>query len=75
MIKLYSIGEIMKRTKISRKTISNYTLMGLISSPKRTKSGQRFYSVDVFQKLEIISRFKKKGYTLPEIKAVFMIPD
>ena len=36
--KLYKIGEVMKHTSLSRQTIHNYTMMGLIIEEERTPS-------------------------------------
>ncbi len=68
--KLYKIGEIIEYTKISRQTIHNYTLRGLITAPKRTASAHRLYREDVFERLHRISELKEEGKTLEEIKNI-----
>jgi len=65
--KLYKIGEVMKYTKISRQTIHNYTMLGLIKPASRTDSGHRLYGVEVFERLEKIDRYKRH-HTLEEVK-------
>ncbi len=57
--KLYKIGEIMKYTGLSRQTIHNYTMMGLISEAERTDSGHRLYGEGVFDKLKMIEMYKR----------------
>jgi len=52
--KLFKIGEVMKYSGLSRQTIHNYTMMGLITEEERTLSGHRLYPEGVFQRLEKI---------------------
>ena len=52
--KLYKIGEVMKYSGLSRQTIHNYTMMGLITEEERTPSGHRLYPEGVFARLEKI---------------------
>ncbi|MCH8173301.1 MAG: MerR family DNA-binding transcriptional regulator, partial [Proteobacteria bacterium] len=52
--KLFKIGEVMQYTGLSRQTIHNYTLAGLISEARRTVSGHRLYDESVFDRLEQI---------------------
>ena len=40
--KLYKIGEVMQYTNLSRQTLHNYTVAGLIHEARRTISGHRF---------------------------------
>lgn len=67
--KLYKIGEVMKYSKLSRQTIHNYTMLGLIGPADRTDSGHRLYSEDVFDRLEKIQRWKRH-HTLAEVKVM-----
>lgn len=66
--KYYRMGEVMEATKLSRQTLHNYTVAGLISEAKRTPSGHRLYGDDVFVRLEKIKILQKKNYTLTQIK-------
>lgn len=65
--KLFKIGEVMRYTGLSRQTIHNYTMMGLIQEAERTESGHRLYSEDVFERLEKIEMLKRHR-TLREVK-------
>lgn len=69
--KLYKIGEIMRFTDLSRQTVHNYTMMGLITEAERTESGHRLYSEDVFDRIEEINRLKKT-MTLQEVRNYIM---
>ena len=67
--KLYKIGEVMTYSGLSRQTIHNYTVLGLISPRQRTPSGHRLYGEEVFERLSRIDRLKRHR-TLQEVKAV-----
>ena len=68
--KLYKIGEVMEDTGLSRQTIHNYTLAGLIYEKRRTRSGHRLYEEDVFDRLKQIKMLQAKNYTLQQIKKI-----
>ena len=65
--KLYKIGEIMRHTGISRQTLHNYTMMGLIQEAERTDSGHRLYGEEVFDRIEKIKMLQRHR-TLREVK-------
>lgn len=59
--KLFKIGEVMKYSGLSRQTIHNYTMMGLIREDERTPSGHRLYGESVFErikKIELLHRHR-----------------
>jgi len=66
--KLFKIGEVMEYTGLSRQTVHNYTLAGLIQEARRTASGHRLYDESVFDRLEEIKTLQTKNYTLMQIK-------
>jgi len=68
--KLYKIGEVMQYTGLSRQTVHNYTLAGLIQEARRTPSGHRLYDESVFDRLEQIKILQSKNYTLLQIKNI-----
>lgn len=68
--KLFKIGEVMQYTGLSRQTIHNYTLAGLIQEARRTASGHRLYDESVFDRLEQIKILQTKNYTLLQIKKI-----
>ncbi len=67
--KLYRIGEVMKYSGLSRQTVHNYTMMGLIREAERTEAGHRLYEEDVFERIEKIKELKKNK-TLKEIRVI-----
>lgn len=68
--KLFKMGEVMQYTGLSRQTIHNYTLAGLINEARRTASGHRLYDDSVFDRLEQIKVLQGKNYTLFQIKKI-----
>jgi DNA-binding transcriptional MerR regulator len=65
--KLWKIGEIARHMNLSRQTIHNYTLLGLIAEEERTESGHRLYGDSVWKSLARIERLKQEGKSLSEI--------
>ncbi len=68
--KLYKIGEVMYYSGLSRQILHNYTQLGLIKEVKRTPSGHRLYSEDVFRRLKRIKELKAEGYSLLQIRDI-----
>ena len=65
--KRYKVGEIMRHTGLSRQTIHNYTMLGLIHPVERTEAGHRLYDEGVFdriRKIEMLNIYR----TLNEIR-------
>lgn len=68
MEKLFRVGEIIEYSGLSRQTIHLYTQMQLIKEERRSGSGYRLYTEDVFKIIEQIKELQKKGKTLLQIK-------
>ena len=67
--KLFKIGEVMMYSGLSRQTIHNYTMLGLIKEESRTESGHRLYPEDVFVRLQRIEMLKRHR-SLREVKEI-----
>lgn len=67
--KLYRIGELVRYTPLSRQTIHNYTIMGLINESQWTAGGHRLYDSSVFERISRIIELKKTK-TLFEIRQI-----
>jgi DNA-binding transcriptional MerR regulator len=65
--KRYKVGEIMRHTGLSRQTIHNYTMLGLITPVERTESGHRLYDESVFDRIRLIEVMKAHR-TLQDVK-------
>ena len=67
--KRYRIGEVVRYSGLSRQTVHNYTIMGLISEREWTDGGHRLYDESVFQVLMRIEQLKRTK-TLREITMI-----
>lgn len=66
-VKHYRIGEVADYSGLSRQTVHNYTVMGLIREKDWTNGGHRLYAEDVFSILSRIEMLKDTK-TLREIR-------
>jgi DNA-binding transcriptional MerR regulator len=69
--KLWKIGELIERSGISRQTLHNYTMLGLIEATARTPSGHRLYDESAFERLERIKQLRRT-HTLMQIKELLV---
>ena len=72
--KLFKVGEIMRHTKLSRQTVHNYTMLGLIKPAERTDSGHRLYGEEVFDRIKKIEMLKRH-HTLEEVRTMLLAED
>jgi DNA-binding transcriptional MerR regulator len=72
--KLFKVGEIMRHTKLSRQTVHNYTMLGLIKPAERTESGHRLYGEEVFDRIKKIELLKLH-HTLDEVRTMLLAED
>lgn len=68
-VKLYRIGEISRFCGLSRQTVHNYTVMGLIRESDWSGGGHRLYDESVFSRLVRIEELKNDK-TLREIRII-----
>ncbi len=71
-VKYYRIGEVVQYSGISRQTVHNYTVMGLIREQLWTQGGHRLYGEDVFTRLEEIMSMRQKSLSLAEIRKALL---
>ncbi len=60
----------MHYTGLTRQTIHNYTMFGLLSEAERTHSGHRLYDEGVFDRVARILELKSEGRSLKEIREI-----
>lgn len=68
--KLYKMGEVVRYSGLSRQTLHNYNVAGLITEAERTPKGHRLFNESVFDRLEKIKMLQSKNYTLVQIKKI-----
>lgn len=66
--KLYRIGEVVEYSRMSRQTIHNYTVMGLLHESKWTDGGHRLYDESVFERLDVIAALRHRNESLETIR-------
>ncbi|WP_248761174.1 MerR family transcriptional regulator [Paenibacillus sp. ATY16] len=65
---VFSIAEISERSGLSYDTIRYYVKIGLLPPTKRKENGQREYGTVHLERLNFITRIKRTGMPLREIK-------
>lgn len=71
----FFIGEIARRTDVSRDTIRYYESVGVLPEAPRTASGYRLYGSDDVKRIQFIGQAQTLGLTLEEIAQVLQIVD
>ena len=66
--KLFRIGEVIRYSGLTRQTIHNYTMFGLLTEAERTEAGHRLYDEEVFERIETIKKLRAAGKSLKEIR-------
>lgn len=69
--KLYRIGEIVEHVGMSRQTVHNYAIMGLLQEARWTPGGHRLFDESVFERLRIIADMKSRKRSLQDIREYF----
>ncbi|WP_344680106.1 MerR family transcriptional regulator [Saccharopolyspora taberi] len=68
--RLYTIGELARRTGLSVKTIRFYSDSGVVPPADRTHSGYRLYEVSAISRLELVRTLRELGAGLDEVRSV-----
>jgi DNA-binding transcriptional MerR regulator len=69
---LMKLGEVARRSGLTRQMIASYCMYGLIHEAARTPKGHRLFDQKVLTRLELIRGLLKHGYTLREIREIFL---
>ncbi|MEN8232823.1 MAG: MerR family transcriptional regulator [Thermodesulfobacteriota bacterium] len=68
-----TIGKLAKQAGLGIETVRFYERQGLIEPPPRTDSNYRIYPEEEVSRLKFIKRAKDLGFTLKEIKELFVL--
>ncbi len=71
----YTIGTVAKRYGITTVTLRHYQKIGLLKPSFRSDNGYRVYTEDDMTRLHFILNTKNAGFTLEEIKSLFLMID
>lgn len=69
---LIKIGEVCRLSGLSRQMVSSYCMYGLIREAARTPAGHRLFDSRVLGRLKLIRQLVNHGYTLREIREIFI---
>jgi len=73
-IKLLKAGELARRTGLTRQSLHQYVLLGLLEPVDTTKGGQRLFDADAENRVNLIRNLCANGYTLRDIRDIFIKP-
>lgn len=70
--KLYTIGEMSRRSGVPVKTIRHYSDVGLLPPSAKSDAGYRLYSEADRSRLELIRTLRAAGFGLPVIERMLL---
>jgi DNA-binding transcriptional MerR regulator len=65
---LLTVGEVGRRTGLTRKALRLYEDIGLVEPEERTEAGYRLYGEEALRRIELVNRAKVLGLSLSEAK-------
>jgi len=69
---LLRVRDVLEQTGISRQVLNNYLMVGLLHEAERTPGRQRLFAPDVLNRIRLIQRLNQSGYTLREVREIFL---
>jgi DNA-binding transcriptional MerR regulator len=75
MGQLFTIGQLANQASVSRDTIRYYERLGLLPRPARTSAGYRQYPPTAVNRLVLVRRAQRFGFSLREIAAFLHVRD
>jgi hypothetical protein len=70
--RLMRVGDVARRSGLSREVINSYAMFGLIAEAERSPTGHRLFGPEVLQRLKMVGLLKRRGYTLRDIREIFL---
>ncbi len=68
---MLTVGELSKTAQTTADTIRHYVRIGLLAPSRHPENNYKLFSTDDIKKLKFISRAKRLGFTLQDIKLIF----
>jgi DNA-binding transcriptional MerR regulator len=69
--KLWKAGELARFTGLTRQSLHQYVLLGLLVPVETTKGGQRLFDQKAAERIKLIRDLLANGYTLRDIRDTF----
>lgn len=73
--KIYTTGELAALCNVSTRTVQYYDKEGLVRPSQLSEGGRRIYSEEDVQKFRLVCLYKNLGFSLAEIKNIFISED
>lgn len=71
LVKLLKAGELARKTGLTRQSLHQYVLLGLLTPIETTKGGQRLFDEQAMDRIRLIRELLANGYTLRDIRDTF----
>lgn len=68
-------GELAKTTGVSPDTIRHYEKIGIIPTAPRNRAGYRIFAPSAVNRVRVVQRALRIGFTLPELSEIFQTRD
>ena len=69
---LLKAGEVARQTGLTRQTLHQYVVMGLLQPVDATKGGQRLFDETAVERVNLIRKLCAGGYTLQAVRDIFL---
>ncbi|HEY3323811.1 MAG TPA: MerR family transcriptional regulator [Planctomycetota bacterium] len=69
--KLLKVGELARLTGLTRQSLHQYVLLGLLTPIETTKGGQRLFDRGAIRRVKLIQDCCANGYSLGEMRDTF----
>ena len=69
--KLLKVGELARLTGLTRQSLHQYVLLGLLMPVAQTQGGQRLFNQEAVARIKLIHDLCDSGYTLQSIRDTF----
>ncbi len=66
------ISAVARAAGVSKQTVEYYILVGLITPLRRPGRRERFFDADLVKRIRLIRRLNESGYTLRDIREVYL---
>ena len=69
---LVRIGVAAKKAAISRQALQYYVMLGLVKPASKSPAGQRLFDKEAINRIKLIRKLNRSGYTLRDIREIFL---
>jgi len=69
---LIGVQEVAKKARLSQQVVYQYVLLGLLKPKRKTEAGRLVFTEDAIRLAKLIHGLNQTGYTLQQIKEIFI---